>query len=84
MFEIGDILKFSEDGLHRWTGGDKKRMSACRRWRWLLKGLSVQRDRFGNHLLSLERLDIPSKVRVVWSYTFFEKAEDRAELEGQP
>lgn len=84
MFEIGDVLKFSEEGLRNYTQGEKRRMEACRKWRFLVKGISVDPDRWGNKCLSMERMDRADKTRQVWTPTYFEKAEDRAELEGQP
>lgn len=84
MFQIGDVLKFSEESFHNYTQGEKRRMEACRKWRFLVKGINVELDRWGNKCLSMERLDRADKTRQVWSPTFFEKAEEREVLEGQP
>ena len=76
-FNIGDVLEFSEKGLRDYTQGEKRRMEACRKWRFLVKGINVRLDQWGNKCLSMERLDRAAKTRQVWTPTYFEKAVPR-------
>jgi len=72
MFEVGDLLRFSEEGLRLWGGSNPQ--ERYRKWRW--KVIKVTDEIIeGNPVLRVERMDIASHPRESWHAWFFEKVE---------
>jgi hypothetical protein len=67
IFQIGDILKFSEKGLRTWAG-EAGPDDPRRQWRWEVVAVA-------SVSMFLKRIDDLGKDRDWWSPYFFEKAE---------
>lgn len=74
-FNIGDVLRFSEKGLSTYAQGDKRKLETCPKWRFLVVEISDVPDRWGNKCLLIERLDLGTKRKQVWTPIYFEKVE---------
>lgn len=77
MFEVGDLLRFSEEGLRLWWGGSdppERYRQRYGKWRWKVIQVTDEIVK-GNPVLRVERTDIASHPRGLWNAKFFEKVE---------
>jgi hypothetical protein len=75
-FAVGDILKFSEDGLNLWLSNTRRLYNPdrYRKWRWIVQGLRQDSDIHGNCMLRLGRFDKNNNgVLETWSPVYFER-----------
>ncbi len=76
-FVTGEILKLNQEGLYHWTGGDKKAMERCAKWRFIVK----QRRQEPNlvhpgqiiEVVDVARIGLRSHKLETWNIRFLER-----------
>jgi hypothetical protein len=75
-FITGETLKLNQEGLHHWTGGDKKAMERCAKWRFIVKRRRQEPNVVHPgqiiEVVDVERIGLRSHKMETWNVRFLE------------
>lgn len=78
-FIVSETLKLNEEGLRHWTGGDKKAMERCAKWRFIVKRRRQEPSPLHPdqilEVVDVDRIGLRSHKLETWNIRFLEREE---------